>query len=185
MIWFDKDMSVFKRLKKSRLRSQLLTLHALEFLMIEQMARDWLKSVNLNYDSLEEHNVWVVLIGALVAMDKAEFYGAIKTKRSRDKVVEVFEGFLKQGIPIRDLWTIQCDMDEALCEDRMAKFAKALQDKCGFSEFEACVKCIAIYVSACVTDDGELLDKVSDALYQFYLRAADDYFVGYDDEQSK
>ena len=170
-------------LTKTRLRVPLLELRILEFTMIESMAASWLKSVGIDYCALEECNSWVILIGALIAMDKAEFYGEIKTKRPNEGVVEAFEGFLKQGIPVRDFWMIRADIENSFTDEKIQCLSQALQDRCGFSKFEASAWCIANFVSAWATKNDGILDKVSDALYQFYVRAADDYFTGYDNDQ--
>lgn len=165
-----------KLLKQTRLRRMLIQLHVMEFWIIELSASSWLKRAGVNYAALEENAAWVVLIGALISMRKADQCHAVRTSRNGEGVAEAFEGFLRQGIPGREFQTIYNDMENTLASEQMVGLDRLLQDKGGFTEFEASARCIATYVASWVTDNDDLTDKVSEALFQFYLRAADDYF---------
>ena len=172
------DEDVWSNLKGTKLRLPLMEIRICEFSIIEGSARCWLKSAGVDYNALEEHCGWVVLIGALIAMEKAEFYSEIRTERGNEGIIESYEGFLRQGIPAHDLLTIKCDIEYSLVDDTSTKVEERLRNQFHFSKFEASSYFIANYVSTWMTKDDGALNKISDALYQFYLRARDDYFQG-------
>lgn len=169
-------MDVLTHLKGTKLRVPLIEIRICEFAIIEQLARSWLGSVGVDYDALEEHSGWIVLIGALIAMEKAEFYNEIQTQRAGEGIVASYEGFLRQGIPAQELQMIKFDIEYSLGDDTSTKMEERLKSQFHFSKFEASSYLLANYVSTWMTNDDNALNKTSDALYQFYLRARDDYF---------
>ena len=66
------EKNVWTCLTNTKLRLPLMEIRICEFAVIEESARCWLKSVAIDYNALEEHCAWIVLIGALIAMDKAD-----------------------------------------------------------------------------------------------------------------
>ena len=174
---------VSSHLRETKLRLPLMEIRMCEFCVIEESARCWLKSAGVDYNVLEEHCGWIVLIGALIAMEKAEFYNEIRTKRVNEGIVESYEGFLRQGIPAHDLLTIKCDIEYSLVDNASTKVEERLLNQFHFSKFEASSYLMANYISTWMTNDDGSLNKISDALYQFYLRARDDYFQGKENEQ--
>lgn len=169
-------MDVWTQVKGTKLRLPLIEIRICEFAIIEELARSWLGSVGIDYNALEEHSGWVVLIGALIAMEKAEFYNEIKTQREDEGIVAAYEGFLRQGIPANALQMIRFDVEDSIVEDTSEKLKERLENQFKFSKFEAVAYLLANYVSTWVTNDDSALDKTSESLYQFYLRARDDYF---------
>ena len=178
MFGFRKRKDVWSCLRKTKLRIPLMEIRIYEFAIIEESARCWLKSAGIDYDALEEHCGWIVLIGALLAMEKAEFYNEAKTERSNEGIVESFEGLIRQGVPSREFLIIKSDIEYSMVSDVSVSLAERLRNQFHFSNFEASAYLMAQYVSTWMTKDDNALGKVSEALYQFYLRAKDDYFQG-------
>ena len=174
------EENVWTNMKNTKLRLPLMEIRICEFAVIEERARCWLKSVGIDYDALEEHCGWIVLIGALIAMDKAEFYNEIKTQRANEGIVETYEGFLRQGIPIRDLQMIRNNIEVSMDDEVSVRLEDRLENQFNFSKFEAAMYLMANHVAPWMTKDDNRLNEVSDALYQFYIRARDDYFQGDD-----
>lgn len=71
---------------------------------------------------------------------------------------------------------IRNDIEVSMDDEVSVRLEERLKNQFDFSKFEAAIYLMSNYVATWMTKDDSLLNKVSDALYQFYLRARDDYF---------
>ena len=169
-------------LSGTKLYLPMVEIHLFELARIEMLAEVWLKSAGIDYSKLENAKAWLVLVGAWFSMRYANQFHAIKTSRSADGVEEAFGGLLKQGIPVSSFRTICREIDTFQHSPNAMDLKASLKSKCGFNDFEAHVRMMAISIACGIVPESneDRASKVEDALYQFFLRAQDDYFQGQD-----
>jgi hypothetical protein len=155
----------------------LFEIRLLEFGMMKLKLELWLREAGIEYNSLERVQMWDVFLGAWLAMVYAEQTNEIRTNRKDEYVPESFVALLRVGMPKQSFNMLFKDTDDFQNSEQVKQLRDSLIQKCGFSEFESLVKTLSLTIgSSIVSDDEKKCEKVQDALYQFFLRARDDYF---------
>lgn len=157
----------------------LFEIRLLEFSVIKSKLELWLRDAGIEYNSLERVQMWDILLGAWLAMVYAEQTHEIRTNREDEYVPESFVALLRVGMPKKSFNMLFKDTDEFQNSEQAKELRDSLKQKCAFSEFESLVKTLSLTVGCAIApDDEKKCEKAQDALYQFFLRARDDYFQG-------
>ena len=170
--------NAWDHLEHTKLVLPLMEIRLLEFCRIELLASVWLRDAGIDYTSLEREKAWLVLVGAWFAMRYADQCKEIKTERKDERVPNGFCNLLQIGMPLNQFHMICRELDGFQHSEDAVRLKKQLKERLCFSDFEAHVMMLAVEVSAALVDNDPENKKVQDNLYQYFLRARDDYFQG-------
>lgn len=165
--------------KSSRLDLTFFEMRMMEYAMIEEKARCYLNSVNVNYDKLDKKNCWTVLIGAGLALEYVYIFASARNiEEGMEGFTVQFKGFIENAMPYYTHAEIDIELRNLLKRNNSKDLQNDLIEKCNFSKFEAKIKMLSIAVSSMICENVENLKKIEEALYSFYLEASDNYFIG-------
>lgn len=168
-----------RNLKQSRLRIKILELRLLQYSIIEEMARCYLKSVNIDYDRLDDSACWTIMIGAYIATGDADDYNAISNPDSvSDGFRFQFAGYLQNVIPFDEYQSVVLRLSRQQRDSKVVELRQSMKAKWDLTEFEARMRTLAVHVACMVSEDEKQINELEDVLYEFYLKAADNYFQG-------
>ena len=168
-----------RNLKRSRLRIKLLELRVLQYSIVEEMARCYLKSANVDYDKLNDSACWTIMVGAHIATGDADDYNAISNPDSvSDGFRFQFGGYLQNVIPFDEYQSIMLQLCRQQRDSKVVELRQSMKAKWNITEFEARMRTLAVHVACMISEDEKQINKLEDALYEFYLKAADNYFQG-------
>ena len=175
----DDGNVIDRNLKQSRLRIKLLELRLLQYSIIEEMARCYLKSANVDYNKLDDSACWTIMIGAHIATGDADDYNAISNPDSVSYGFRFqFGGYLQNVIPFDEYQSIMLQLARQQRDSKVVELRKSMKAKWNVTEFEARMRTLAIHVACMIFTDENRLRELEDVLYEFYLKAADNYFQG-------
>ena len=173
----DKLTTIDSILKQSRLRIKLLELRTMQYSIIEETARCYLKSANIDYNQLEEHACFSIMIGAYIAMDEADNCGMITDSDENLSGFKLqFMCFLHNVIPNEEYQSIRMMLAKQQQETRIKDLRQMMKEKWHLTEFEAKIRTLALNVACIASPDESHTRDIENALYDFYLKAADNYF---------
>ncbi len=166
-------------LERSKLRLNILKLRLVEYSLIEDLGRAYLKTVaKIEYEKIEDANWWVIMVGALFAIEIAQkTKSMIGVEDSSKGFKEHFEGFLKTTIWPKDYDGIRQTITRFTSGKETYLLRDLMKEKLGATDYESRIKTLATAVATLVGDEGSIY-AISDALYGFYSRARNNYFLG-------
>ena len=188
----SKESIIQKNLRSSKLSLQHIELHMAEFAMIEQTAADYLGKSGVRYRDLPQEDAWLILVGALVAMEYAERCQEIPDDRVADCVPLTFQGLLMMGLPERMFFKLYGQISKQENSETNENLRSLLISKGGYSKYEATIKSLATTVNVCLETRRHYGESnvnwgvtTENAIYSFYLNAKYDYFCGVPDKASQ
>lgn len=179
----NKTLNAWNNLEHTKLALPLMEIRILEFSQIELLAGAWLHDAGIEYATLDRMKAWIVLIGAQFAMQYAEASQEIITSRKEESIPNVFGGFIRQGIPNNTYMSIVKEIVHFQRSEKIMELKKQLKSNYRYSDFQADCLFLAEYVSAGLADDSANTEQITNSLYNFYLRAKNDYFQQSDEAQ--
>ena len=172
----QKTRNAWDSLEHTKLALPLMEIRILEFCQVELLASVWLHDADIEYAALDRMKSWIVLIGAQFAMQYAEASKEIITDRKEESIPNVFGGFIRQGIPNSAYMSIVNDIVHFQRSEKIMELKKQLKSRYEYSDFQANCFLLAEYVCASIANDGSDTERITNSLYNFYLRAKNDYF---------
>ena len=166
-------------LERSKLRLSILKLRLVEYSLIEDLGRAYLKTVaKIEYDSIEDANWWVIMVGALFAIEIAQKTKSMMGVEDSSKgFKEHFEGFLKTTIWPKDYDGIRQTITRFISGKEAHLLQDLMMEKLGATDYDSRIKTLATAVATLIGNEGSIY-AISDALYGFYFRARNNYFLG-------
>ena len=119
------------------------------------------------------------MIGAYIAMDEAENCDMITDPDEHLSGFKLqFMCFLHNVIPNEEYQSIRMMLAKQQQETKIKELRQMMKEKLNLTEFEARMRTLALNVACIASPDESHTHNVENALYDFYLKAADNYFQG-------